>query len=189
MTNAKSSLIIIYVACESSRQSDAEVAELADAHGSGPCGRNTLWFDSHLLHSRETHDEIHVSFLFSKPFRARRRASEKLQIVVGQEQMSRYIHPFHISPPSINTGQNTRLPIIKKRNRAQKSLGTPSYPFEDPGGSSHSQGIDCHSAYFPKSGCPQTASQQVRRPEAAARDRGAARAARRQTRRLSGARG
>ncbi len=22
---------------------DAEVAELADAHGSGPCGSNTLW--------------------------------------------------------------------------------------------------------------------------------------------------
>ncbi len=24
-------------------RTDAEVAELADAHGSGPCGRNTLW--------------------------------------------------------------------------------------------------------------------------------------------------
>ena len=37
-----------------------------------PCG-----FDSHLLHSRETHDEMHVSFLFSKPFRARRAGVRK----------------------------------------------------------------------------------------------------------------
>ena len=74
--------------------------------------------------------------------------------------MSRYIHPFHISPSVYKYRTEHKAAYNKKRNRAQKSLGTPSYPFEDPGGSSHSQGIDCHSAYFPKSGCPQTASQQ-----------------------------
>ena len=34
--------IIKYVA-DKTKQLIAEVAELADAHGSGPCGSNTLW--------------------------------------------------------------------------------------------------------------------------------------------------
>ena len=34
--------IIKYVA-DMTKQLIAEVAELADAHGSGPCGSNTLW--------------------------------------------------------------------------------------------------------------------------------------------------
>ena len=42
LTYRRLSLIIISVVRES-RQRNAEVAELADAHGSGPCGSNTLW--------------------------------------------------------------------------------------------------------------------------------------------------
>lgn len=49
LTNPFSSDIIIYVAeaagknyGKTARTENAEVAELADAHGSGPCGSNTL---------------------------------------------------------------------------------------------------------------------------------------------------
>ncbi len=41
MTKSASYIIILFVAERCDRQ-DAEVAELADAHGSGPCGSNTV---------------------------------------------------------------------------------------------------------------------------------------------------
>ena len=41
MTNLHSYIIILFVAGVKHRH-DAEVAELADAHGSGPCGSNTV---------------------------------------------------------------------------------------------------------------------------------------------------
>ena len=43
MTKCELSGIIIFVVQEKFGATNAEVAELADAHGSGPCGSNTLW--------------------------------------------------------------------------------------------------------------------------------------------------
>ena len=43
LTNCGLSSIIIFVVQEKFSTTNAEVAELADAHGSGPCGSNTLW--------------------------------------------------------------------------------------------------------------------------------------------------
>ena len=48
------------------RQRNAEVAELADAHGSGPCGRNTLRvrLPSSAVEERKQHRLTMLLFLY-----------------------------------------------------------------------------------------------------------------------------